>query len=168
MLDDVRLFFWGNNSRESAPPGEGNSGNRVGQNWGELNLAEDNDWIANQLETLGVTSPADVNLDGSVNLTDVTAFVPDYNSVRRVNNLQVGDWISRQNGDLNFDGATDLKDAFILHQGLIGAGFATGLDFSLLGGNVPEPATGVYFGMLLVFICTCGRGTGIRRRAANS
>jgi hypothetical protein len=166
VIDDLRLFFWGNNSRESAPPGEGNSGNRVGQNWGELNLAEDNDWIANQLETLGVTSPADVDLNGSVNLADVTAFVPDYNTVRRVNNLQVGDWISRQNGDLNFDGATDLKDAFILHGGLIGAGFASGLDFSLLGGNVPEPATGVYCGMLFVFY-SCGRRTGIRRRGLN-
>lgn len=166
VIDDVRLFFWGNNSRESAPPGEGNSGNRVGQDWGDLNLAEDNDWIANQLETLGVTNPADVNLDGSVNLADVTAFVPDYNSVRRVNNLQVGDWVSRQNGDLNFDGTTDLKDAFILHSGLVGAGFASGLDFSLLGGNVPEPATAVYLGMLFVFY-SCGRRIIIRRRGVN-
>jgi hypothetical protein len=167
VLDDVRLFFWGNNSRESAPPGEGNSGNRNGQNWGTLNLAEDNDWIANQLETLGVTSPADVDLNGSVNMADVTAFIPDYNMMRRVNNMQVGDWISRQNGDLNFDGATDLKDAFILHNGLIGAGFASGLDFSLLGANVPEPATAIYSGIVLVFICTCGRRTGIRRRGAS-
>jgi trimeric autotransporter adhesin len=166
VLDDVRLFFWGNNSRESAPPGEGNSGNRVGQDWGDLDLAEDNDWIANQLETLGVTSPADVDLNGSVNLADVTAFIPDYNMVRRVNTLQVGDWISRQNGDLNFDGATNLKDAFILHNGLIGAGFASGLDFSLLGGNVPEPATVIYFGMLFVFY-SCGRRSGIRRRGLN-
>ena len=84
-----------------------------------------------------------------------------------MNNLQVGDWVSRQNGDLNYDGATNLKDAFILHNGLIGAGFASGLDFSLLGGNVPEPATAMYLGMLLVFICTCGRRTGVRRRTAN-
>jgi hypothetical protein len=165
VLDDVRLFFWGNNSRESAPPGEGNSGNRVGQDWGDLNLAEDNDWIANELETLGVTNAADVNLDGMVNMTDVTAFIPDFNTVRRVNNLQVGDWISRQNGDLNFDGATDLKDAFILHQGLIGAGFASGLDFGLLGGRVPEPATAVCIAITFVFMCTCGRhNTSLRRR----
>jgi hypothetical protein len=167
VVDDVRLFFWGNNSRESAPPGEGNSGNRAGQDWGDLNLAEDNDWIANELERLGVDDAADVNLDGMVNMTDVTAFVPDYNTVRRVNNLQVGDWISRQNGDLNFDGATNLKDAFILHEGLIGAGFASGLDFSLLAGNVPEPATAVYLVRAFVFMGTCGRRTGFRRRSIN-
>ncbi len=166
LIDDVRLLFWGNNSRESAPPGEGNSVNRVGQDWGNLNLAEDNDWIRNELATRGVTSPADVNLDGSVNMTDVTAFVPDYGTVRRVNNMQVGDWISRQNGDLNFDGVADLKDAFILHNGLIGAGFAAGLDFSLLGGNVPEPTAAIYLGLLLV-LCTCGRCTGIRRRVVD-
>ena len=98
-----------------------------------------------------------------MNLTDVTSFVPDYNSVRCVNNLQVGDWISRQNGDLNFDGATDLKDAFILHNGLIGAGFAAGLDFSLLSGNVPEPATGICLGMLFVYFAF-RRQTGALRR----
>jgi hypothetical protein len=166
LIDDVRLFFWGNNFRESAPPGEGNSGNRIGQDWGDMNLAEDNDWIKNELATRGVTSPADVNLDGSVNMTDVTAFVPDYGTVRRVNNMQVGDWISRQNGDLNFDGAADLKDAFILHNGLIGAGFVAGLDFSLLGGNVPEPTTAMQFALLLGF-CNCRRPLGIWRRRIN-
>jgi hypothetical protein len=164
VLDDVRLFFWGNNSRESAPPGEGNSGNRVGQDWGDLNLAEDNDWIANELDRLGVTNAADVNLDGMVNMTDVTTFVPDFNSVRRVNNLQVGDWISRQNGDLNFDGATNLKDAFILHQGLIGAGFASGLDFGLLGSQVPEPTALVQVVVALFVLCRNRRMLAIWRR----
>jgi hypothetical protein len=145
VIDDVRLFLWGNNQHESAPPGEGNSGNRNGQDWGDLDLAVDNDWIKHRLSTLGVTNRADVNLDGTVNLTDVTAFVADYGMVRLVNNLQVGDWTSRQNGDLNYDGAADLADAIILHQGLIGAGFASGLDFSLLGTQVPESATVVQF-----------------------
>jgi hypothetical protein len=156
VLDDVRLFFWGNNSRQSAPPGEGNSGNRNGQDWGDLNLAEDNDWIANELADLGVTSPADVNLDGSVDMTDVTAFIPDFGSVRVVDNLQVGDWISRQNGDLNFDGAVDLNDAFILNDGLIGAGFSAGLDLSLLEGDqVPEPTALLqFFTVLLVFFAS--------------
>ncbi|HEX6963189.1 MAG TPA: PEP-CTERM sorting domain-containing protein [Lacipirellula sp.] len=174
ILDDVRLFFWGNNSRESAPPGEGNSGNRNGRDWGDLNLAEDNDWIANELADLGVTSPADVNLDGSVNMTDVAAFIPDFGSVRVVDNLQVGDWISRQNGDLNFDGAVDLNDAFILNDGLIGAGFTTGLDFSLLDGDlVPEPTALFQFvTVLLVFFASRLDGrrsaVNVRKRVARS
>jgi hypothetical protein len=157
VVDDVRLFLWGNNSRATAPPGEGNSGNRNGRDWGDLNLAEDNDWIANQLDALGVASPADVNLDGSVNMSDVTAFVPDYGSVRRVNNLPVGDWVSRQNGDLNFDGHVDLKDAFMLHQGLIGAGFAAGLDFGLLTDQVPEPTAAVNVAVMLLILCSGSR-----------
>jgi hypothetical protein len=157
VIDDVRLFFWGNNQYETAPPGEMNPGNRNGRDWGNLDLAVDNDWIKHQLSTLGVTNRADVNLDGTVNMSDVTAFVSDYGTVRRVNNLQVGDWISRQNGDLNFDGAADLKDAFILHQGLIGAGFASGLDFSLLGSQVPEPATVAQLGLFALLLCASRR-----------
>jgi hypothetical protein len=157
VVDDMRLFLWGNNSRATAPPGEGNSGNRNGRNWGDLNLAEDNDWIANQLDTLGVTSPADVNLDGSVNMSDITAFLPDYGSVRLVDNLAVGDWISRQNGDLNFDGRADLNDAFILHSGLIGAGFAAGLDFGLLTGQIPEPTAAAQVAVLLLVLCSGSR-----------
>ncbi len=162
VVDDVRLFFWGSNQHESAPPGEGNSGNRNGRDWGNLDLAVDNDWIKLQLSTLGVTNRADVNLDGTVNMADVTAFVADYGTVRRVNNLQVGDWISRQNGDLNFDGAANLADAFLLHQGLIGAGFASGLDFSLLGSRVPEPASATQFGILAVLLFGIRRRTNIR------
>jgi hypothetical protein len=164
VVDDVRLFLWGNNARATAPPGEGNSGNRNGRDWGDLNLAEDNDWIAQQLETLGVTNRADVNLDGSVNMNDVTAFVPDYGSVRRVNNLPVGDWIGRQNGDLNFDGHVDLHDAFILHEGLVGAGFAAGLDFRLLTAQVPEPATAAHVAVFLLFLFFSGRPLNVIRR----
>lgn len=145
-LDDVRLFLWGNNTGQNSGDG------RLGQNWGTLDLAVDNDWIKNQLQTLGVTSRADVNLNGALSgngtgpaaTDDVTAFIQGWRSRRLVNGIQVGDWTSRQNGDLNYDGIVDLRDAFILHQGLIGAG-AGGLDFGLLGIGVPEPGTATLF-----------------------
>ena len=137
VLDDVHMFFWGNNTRQT----NGGAGPN-GQDWGNLDLAEDNQWIANRLAELGVDDAADVNLDGTVNNSDVTAFLPDWRKVRRVNGVQVGDWTSRQDSDLNFDGIVDLKDAYVLHDGLIAAGFGAGLDFSLLGTAVPEP-TGI-------------------------
>ena len=147
VLDDVRLFFWGDNSGQT----NGGAGPN-GQDWGNLNLAQDNQWIANQLTVLGVTDAADVNLNGTVDNNDVTAFLPDWQKVRLVNGVQVGDWTSRQDSDLNFDGIVDLKDAYLLHQGLISAGFSAGLNFSLLGTAVPEPTAAMLatFGLLLV------------------
>lgn len=145
VLDDVRIFFWGDNT------GQDNGGlGPFGQNWGTLQLGEDNAWIAAKLDEMNVTHIGDVNLDGQVSgdgtgpsLTDdVTYFVEHWLSERRVNDVLVGDWISRQNGDLNYDGATNLLDAFILHNALVASGSAAGLDFSLLGGvQVPEPST---------------------------
>src|SRR5205085_551894 len=119
-----------------------------GQNWGTLNLGTDNAWIAANLTSLGVTNPADVNMNGVVSgdgtgpaaTDDVTYFIQHWMNVRQVNGLTVGDWISRQNGDLNYDGRTDMLDALILHNGLIGAG-GSGLDFSKLGAGVPEPTS---------------------------
>jgi hypothetical protein len=93
----------------------------------------------------------------------VTAFTPDYGSVRRVNNLAVGDWISRQNGDLNFDGHVDLHDAFILHEGLVGAGFAAGLDFGLLTGQIPEPTAAAHVAVFLLLFFGGRRLKAIRR-----
>jgi hypothetical protein len=145
VLDDLKIFLWGNNT------GQNNNGaGPNGQDWGTLNLGTDNEWIARKLTELGVTNPGDANLNGTVfgNGTgpaatdDVTFFVEKWQSVREigVNKVVVGDWVSRQNGDMNYDGRTDLLDAYILHQALIGAGHGAGFDFSLLGG-VPEPST---------------------------
>ena len=70
-LDDVRVFFWGDNSDELGQDGAvggsntdtaANNGlNADGQNWGPLNLNVDNDWIANRLADLAAT--AGVGLD---------------------------------------------------------------------------------------------------------
>lgn len=142
-IDDVHIFLWGDNS--FANSGDG----RVGQNWGALNLAVTNQWIAWKLQQMGITDPGDVNLSGGLpNAADVTSFVANYNSQRIVGGIRVGDWTSRQQGDLNYDGIVDLKDAFILNDALI-AGTGTGLDFGLLT-SVPEPATATLFATLLL------------------
>ncbi|MCA9184968.1 MAG: LamG-like jellyroll fold domain-containing protein [Pirellulaceae bacterium] len=152
VLDDLRIFIWGDNSSQN----NGGVGPN-GQNWGVLNLGEDNAWIAAELNRLGVTDLADVNLDGAVNASDVTAFVANYDSVFRVGGVQVGDWNSRQDGDLNFDGIIDLSDAFILHNGLVAA-TGEGLDFALLN-SVPEPNS-------LALLVVASLLLGARRRAA--
>ncbi|MGI9455348.1 MAG: DNRLRE domain-containing protein, partial [Aeoliella sp.] len=99
VLDDVRIFLWGDNTGvPNGPTGQ------VGQDYGVLNLAEDNDWIAQELASRGVTDVGDVNLNGVVagdgtgdaSVDDVTAFVDGWLAQRLVNGVQVGDWTSRQ------------------------------------------------------------------------
>jgi hypothetical protein len=130
VIDDVKVFVWGTSTTSSA-------------NYGVLNLATDNQWIASQLAGKNL---ADVNLDGVISgdgtgpaaTDDVTKLIQGWNSQRTVNGVQVGDWISRQQGDLNFDGVVDLADAFMLRQAFKGVGLD--LNMSLFAVGVPEPS----------------------------
>ncbi|WP_425395395.1 DUF1559 domain-containing protein [Aeoliella sp.] len=166
VLDDVGLFFWGNNTGQT----NGGAG-PFGQDWGAFSLPEDNEWISMELDRLaslaGVASipNGDVNLDGIVSgdgtgpatTDDVTAFIDGWLFTTAPNGVQIGDWVSRQNGDLNYDGITNLADAFILHQGLLAAGSA-GFDFSLLEGiGVPEPPTTVIAMVGLIVVVLASR-----------
>jgi hypothetical protein len=106
---------------------------------GAFNFGADNAFAAQPAAMGGLTSLAgDVNQDNAVNNLDVTDFLAGWLKEKRVNNVRVGDITTIRDGDLNFDGITDLSDAFILHGALIAATGA-GFDFSLL--PVPEPAT---------------------------
>ncbi len=166
QLDDVRVFFWGDNSDELGDdglPGGSNDGvgdlNADGQDWGPLNLAVDNDWIAQELASLGVTDPADVNLSGGpADAADETAFISHWRKQQLINNVQIGDWNSRQEGDLNYDGIVNLTDAFILHEGLQAAGL-DGLNFALLG--VPEPSSVALVLVGWMILGAAGRRQGI-------
>ncbi|MGI9456475.1 MAG: PEP-CTERM sorting domain-containing protein, partial [Aeoliella sp.] len=152
ILDDVRLFFWGDNSDElgqdnaiggsNTDTAANNGLNADGQDWLGLDLGSTNDWIANELDEMGVTDAGDVDLSGgAANAADEAAFVTHWRKQNLVGGLQIGDWNSRQEGDLNYDGIVDLRDAFILHDSLTAAG-AGGLNFGLLGGAaVPEPSS---------------------------
>ena len=134
QLDNFSIYISGNNSAQIN-----------GANWGEVNLATENDYIRQQL----VGKPVgDVNLSGALDAADVTAFVANWLSAKVVNGVTVGDLTTRAKGDFDFSGVVNLDDAFTLHQALIGAG-AGGLDFSLLGANVPEPSS------LLLAACSC-------------
>ncbi|HEX6961136.1 MAG TPA: PEP-CTERM sorting domain-containing protein, partial [Lacipirellula sp.] len=154
-LDEVRVFLWGNNSHRDAADANTVRGYLGGANWGTLNLAEDNDWIKQKLASLGVTSPGDVDLNGVINAADATAFVSHWRKVFTVDGLQVGDWNSRQEGDLDFSGDVDLADAYIAHAALDAVGLA--LNFELLSAPVPEPS-------VLALVALGVAGFGIARR----
>jgi hypothetical protein len=148
IIDDVDMFLWGTNVSEF--------------DFGTFNAGEDNDWIVSQLA--GIPS-GDINRDGQVSgngtgpvtTDDVSALVQNFRHRQIIDGLQLGDWNSRLMGDLKFDGIVDLKDAFLVRNGLIASGLGT-LDFSLLAAAVPEPAAGA---LMLSFMMTAGL---IRRR----
>ncbi len=151
IIDEFHLSVWGDTSDETGPP--------VGEDFGAFNPAEDNEWIMRELASLGVTDAADANMDGSVTPADVNTLAANWKNVRVVGGVQIGDWMSRQQGDLNWDGEVDIRDAVILDQALSGNGFG-GVDFgALLGGGttVPEPST-IALAALAVVVLRVNRG----------
>jgi hypothetical protein len=93
----------------------------------------------------------DVNQDGLVNAADITAMKNGWYTTGHTTNFE-----QYTNGDLNFNGITDLIDLNILHEALL----ATGVGASELaknGQNVPEPATHFILGLAVII------GFGSRR-----
>jgi hypothetical protein len=88
----------------------------------------------------------DISQNGTVGSEDITAFVNGWRSTNSTPGR-----LAIQKGDLNFDGITDLHDAFLLRSALQGnnLGFSIG---DLLAGTttVPEPSTWI----LLAAGCT--------------
>lgn len=170
-LDDIEMLVWGDNSWRGPGVSNQSLGYLGGANWGTLE-AGDNQWIALQLAAAAQAASvpfipgADVNLDGivsgngtgSIATDDVSAFIHHYGFKNEVGAIPVGDWMSRQSGDLNFDGVTDIHDAILLRDALLASGSGS-FDFSLLGGaSVPEPST------LVLAVGMAGIGIFVRRR----
>jgi hypothetical protein len=121
VLDDLSLFVMGKTYD--------------GVDRGTFNFRTDNAWAATHL-----TPPiADVNQDGAVNQTDVNTMVANWKFTNLVNGVQAGDMITITKGDLNFDGAVNLKDAAMLRTAIGSPSSLAGIDLSLL--PVPEPAS---------------------------
>lgn len=152
-IDDIEMLVWGNNSWRGPGATQQELGYLGGANWGSL-AAEDNQWIAMQLEAAAMAASvpfipeADVNLDGilqgdgtgSIATDDVSAFIAAYGFKNEIGAIPVGDWVSRQNGDLNFDGVADIRDALMLRDALLASGSGS-FDLGLLNGTtVPEPS----------------------------
>ena len=106
--------------------------------FGTFNFATDNEYAASILT--GV--PGDVDSSGVLDQDDIDDFVAGWLTRRRVNNIRVGDLTTFADGDLNFDGITNLTDARLLIQALPGSG-GGGFDMSGFAAatGVPEPSS---------------------------
>lgn len=91
----------------------------------------------------------DVNQNGSVGQDDIDAFIDGWRS----SNDTPGK-LAYMLGDMNFDGITNLHDAFILHEALKGQN----LSFQVGGVNIPEPST------MLLGVLGCAALMAVRRR----
>jgi hypothetical protein len=130
VIDDLKMFVLGTSTN--------------GVQYGQFDFATDNEVAA---AGLAGVNPADVNRSGAVDAADVNVLLANWRSSNTFNGIVVGGLSLRDQGDLNLDGVVDLRDAVILHNGLLAAGAGTGLDFSLLG--VPEPASCWLFAVAL-------------------
>jgi hypothetical protein len=123
IIDDLRMFVLGITD--------------AGLNYGSFNFAADNAYAASTVSGIkGVAG--DVSNNGSLGPEDKTAFIAGWMQTRLVNGVQIGDMMSRSQGDLNLDGITNVKDLLLLQNALVGAGMGT-ITAAELG--VPEPAT---------------------------
>jgi hypothetical protein len=127
IIDDLKLFVMGTST--SATPVD----------YGGFNLAADNQFIASTVSGIkGV--PGDVTNDGLLNQADKDAFIAGWMDRRLVNGMQLGDLVSRGQGDLNLDGITNIHDLLVFQNALTGAGIGA-LTAAELQGAVPEPST---------------------------
>jgi hypothetical protein len=132
VIDDLKMFVIGQAAATTDPP-------RPAADYGLFNPAIDNDFIASPLTGIkGVAG--DVTNDGLLNQADKDAFIAGWLDRRVVNGIQVGDLISRAQGDLNLDGITNLHDLVLLQGALPAAGLAA-ITAAELQAAVPEPAT---------------------------
>jgi hypothetical protein len=127
-----------------------------------FDLDSDNDFIFfERTENVAGANPqpvgGDFNLDGMfdghlVNGADRMRFTAGWFSRKVVNGRQLGDLSTFQNGDINFDGITNIFD-LAQFQALIAAqpGGAA-VTAAELQGAVPEPAT-VLLAVTVIFSC---------------
>ena len=159
VIDELEMYVFGDNTSEG------------GQDYGTFDLFADNEWINLEIANTvpgGVLTPGDVNKDGSVNgdgtgdpiSDDVAAFVAGWGTENPVDGVNVGDWITWFDGDLDHNGVTDFADWFIL---LGNHPTPLSLDLSELLANVPEPTSMALAGLALTGICLGRRRFGRSR-----
>jgi hypothetical protein len=130
IIDDLTMFVIGDNTGDPGLPN-----GPVGQDYGPFDFATDNGFAAFTLS--GVAG--DVDNNGAFEEADKTAFIAGWMNENLVNGIRVGDLASLGDGDLNFDGITDIRDLVIIQAELPIAGLSTITGAQLVG--VPEPAT---------------------------
>jgi hypothetical protein len=129
IIDDLELFVLGFNAAD---------------NYGQFDLATDNDYVA----AFAPSNPLDLTDDNNLTMADVDAFVDGWLSSKTVNGIRVGDLETRMVGDFNYDGIVDLRDWALLNNAspALGAAALAGIR------GVPEPAGWLLAITLLVWI----------------
>jgi hypothetical protein len=108
--------------------------NAAAIHYGTYNFASENDYADFRLT--GVAG--DLNHSGSLTQADKDAFIAGWMDKKIINGLQIGDLQTYSQGDINFDGITNIHDLVLMQDALSGAGVSpiTANDLS----GVPEPA----------------------------
>jgi Concanavalin A-like lectin/glucanases superfamily len=146
IVDDLKMFVIGT-STSTTPV-----------TYGPFNLAVDNQYVASTVTGIkGVAG--DVTNDGVLNQLDKNVFIAGWMHRRLVNGIQIGDMMSRGEGDLNLDGITNIQDLLILQNALSGAGIGTITPDDLAG--VPEPSTILLFAWAGVAVLTRRRRSSL-------
>jgi hypothetical protein len=138
IVDELKMFVIGT-STSTTPV-----------NYGGFSLAVDNDFVASPVT--GIKNVAgDVTNDGLLNQADKDAFIAGWLDRRIVGGFQIGDMLSRSQGDLNLDGVTDIHDLLVFQNALSGAGIGT-ITAADLQGTIPEPSTLLLMMATLMFL----------------
>jgi hypothetical protein len=149
IVDDLEMFVIGTTT--SNPP----------INYGGFNLAVDNDYIASPV--VGISGVAgDLNRSGSLTQADKDLFIAGWMDRKVVNGVQLGDLTTYGQGDLNFDGITNIQDLLVMQNAIISAGLEAITAAELQG--VPEPSTVVFAVFAAVTAVVLGRAPRRRGR----
>jgi hypothetical protein len=139
IIDELTMSLYGTSDNSTA--------------YGAYNFASENAFAAFTLT--GV--PGDLNHSGTLTQADKDDFIAGWMSRKIVNGLQIGDLETFGDGDINFDGVTNIFDLALMQIALSGAGVGAITAADLARGSVPEPATAALV-LLAAFAIAARRG----------
>jgi hypothetical protein len=145
VVDELEMFVWGNvfdvNTGTITP-------------LGQFDFATDNEYA----DTLLTDIAGDVDQNGTFEQADIDVFVENWLSEKVVNGVRVGDMSTIENGDLNFDGITDLLDMALLRGAISGSGSGASFDLTALNQlGVPEPSALAFAALSLTALLSMRR-----------
>ena len=127
VVDDLELFILG-----LAPSAD----------YGEFNVATDNDFVV----ALGPADPVDLDGDTNIDIDDITIFATNWLREKTLNGITVGDLETVAWGDFDYSGRVDIADWEILNSRNPAMG-SVAMNLIL---SIPEPSSLALVGLGLV------------------
>jgi hypothetical protein len=152
IIDDLKMFVIGQAPVCTTANG-GCTPTRPAADYGAFNFATDNEYADFRLT--GVVG--DLNHSGTLTQVDKDAFIAGWLDKKVINGIQIGDLETYEQGDINFDGITNIFDLALMQSALSGAGMGGITEADLLRATVPEPAS------LVLVLAALGTAGCIRR-----